>query len=156
MKSRKCKSEGRDNVKGCKFLINPQFQCQFFHAVVLRKSRKSDRLVTESEGIKPRLCESFCTIFWSSTSTRFVVTACIGGIAVCKGNSIFVIEDLLTFFTIHPLLCFHAVPSFFRIYMLCNKTLEHVTDHCAIFFVIGPFACFAHQNRGFWWAKKVH
>ena len=102
--------------------------------------------MTESEGIKPRLCEHFSARY---SGLRFVVTACIGLFAVCKGNSIFVIEDLLTFFTIHPLLCFHAVPSFFRIYMLCNKTLEQVTDHYVIFFVIGQFAWFADQNCSF-------
>ena len=37
-----------------------------------------------------------------------------------------------------------------------DKTLEHVTDHYVIFAIIGQFACFAHQNYSFWWAKQVH
>jgi len=37
-----------------------------------------------------------------------------------------------------------------------NKILEHVTNLYASFIVIGQFACFAHQNRGFWWAKQAH
>ena len=38
----------------------------------------------------------------------------------------------------------------------CNKTLEHVADHYILFIMIGQFSCFAHQNRGFWWAKQAH
>ena len=37
-----------------------------------------------------------------------------------------------------------------------NITLEYVTDHYVISIMIGQFACFAHENHDFWWAKQAH